>query len=165
MSEIIDSLCKATASCDTLVVKVVKTADVVWQPIVKEAETSCNDVMIVGIICVAIVLVAWLVKSAVLSWKDAEIQAAKEKRGEKESEADIAERKQDSDLLNKRLEILKELCYDLKEVPQGEKSKETKTQKVLKPITSQEVIEYLKALGYELGKTPKEQIKQEHHEK
>ena len=87
MSEIIDSLCGATASCDTLVVKVVKAADVVCQPIIKEAETSCNDVMIVGIICVAIVLVAWLAKSAILSWKDAEIDAAKEERGEKESEA------------------------------------------------------------------------------
>lgn len=164
MSVMIDSLCKATASCDTVVVKVAQAADLVCQPIIKESETNGNDVLIVGIICLAIVIIALIAKWALWSWKDAEIKAATEERGKKESEAVIAERKQNSDLLNKRLEILKELCYNIKEVPQGEKSKDTKTQKELKPITSQEVKEYLKALGYEIKEAPKQQTKQEHHE-
>ena len=164
MSVMIDSLCKATASCDTVVVKVAQAADLVCQPIIKESETNGNDVLIVGIICLAIVIIALIAKWALWSWKDAEIKAATEERGKKESEAVITERKQNSDLLNKRLEILKELCYNIKEVPQGEKSKDTKTQKELKPITSQEVKEYLKALGYEIKEAPKQQTKQEHHE-
>ena len=111
MSEIIDSLCGATASCDTLVVKVVKAADVVCQPIIKEAETSCNDVMIVGIICVAIVLVAIVAVFGFLYWKNMEIKADREEREfqkTKEKEADIAARKQKADAQGKLLDFLKE---------------------------------------------------------
>lgn len=164
MNMMINILCDANVSCDTLFVKVAQAADLVCQPIIKESETNGNDVLIVGIICLAIVIIALIAKWALWSWKDAEIKAATEERGKKESEAVIAERKQNSDLLNKRLEILKELCYDIKEVGQGENSKEAKTQKTLKPITSEEVQEYLKALGYEIKEAPKQQTKQEHHE-
>ena len=102
MSEIIDSLCGATASCDTLVVKVVKATDVVCQPIIKEAETSCNDVMIVGIICVAIVLVAIVAVFGFLYWKNMEIKADREEREfQKTKEKDECQRKQDANKNNR----------------------------------------------------------------
>lgn len=102
MSEIIDSLCKATASCDTLVVKVVKTADVVCQPIIKEAETSDYDVWIVGIICATIVLVAIVAVFGFLYWKNMEIKAGQEEREfQKTKEKEECQRKQDANKNNR----------------------------------------------------------------
>lgn len=107
MNAVILNLNDTIAMSDSTVVELVKALNA-CQPCIHEAETSCNDVKIVGIICIAIVIVAFVAKWAIWSWKDAEIQAAKEERTEKEKEADIAARKQKADAQGKLLDFLKE---------------------------------------------------------
>ena len=110
-----------------------------------EVETNWQDVVIVGIVCLAIIIVALIAKWTIWSWKSAEIEAADAERNAREKkEKEESDRKQKADLLNKRIEILKEFCY---EVPQEEKP----TQKILKSISSNEVKEYFKVLEYEIG--------------
>ena len=71
-----------------------------------EVETNWQDVVIVGIVCLAIIIVALIAKCAILSWKDAEQKAAKEERDARETEKAIAERKQKADCLRKLLDFL-----------------------------------------------------------
>ena len=71
-----------------------------------EVETNWQEVAIVGIICLAIVIIALIAKWALWSWKDAEIKAAEKERDKNESEADIAKRKQKADCLRKLLDFL-----------------------------------------------------------
>ena len=64
-------------------------------------------------------------------------------------------------------EILKELCYEIKEVTvekcsKEEKIKDIKIQKKLRSLNSDEVREYLKALGYLIDKNVSD--KTENHE-
>lgn len=53
---------------DSVAMCVNKTA-ATCQPCVKEAETCCNDVVIVGIVCVTILLLAIISVFAFLKWK------------------------------------------------------------------------------------------------
>ena len=105
MSTFIVNLNDTIAMSDSTVVELAKIISC-SQPCVSDAETNCQEMIIVGFICVAIVLVALIVKWAVSSWKAAEIAAAKEERTEKEKETDIAERKQKADCLRKLLDFL-----------------------------------------------------------
>lgn len=119
-----------------------------------EVETNCLDVAIVGIICLAIIIVALIAKWAIWSWKNAELKAADaEQKAIEKKEKEECDRKQKADLLNKRIEMLNEFCY---EVPQDVKP----NQKVLKSISSKEVKEYLKALGYEISEVYEQNKKQ-----
>ena len=73
-------------------------------------ETSCNDVYVVGIICVTIVLVALIAKWAVWSWKDAEVSSKEKERNDaREKEKEESYRKQRAELLNKRLSALSDV--------------------------------------------------------
>lgn len=151
--------------CDSITAKLCEGCRCVTE--IHEAGTNVQDIWIVGIICFTVVLLALIAKCAVLSWKNADINAAEGEQAAKESDADVAKRKQDSDLLNKKLEILKELCYEIKEVPvekcsKEEKIKDIKIQKKLRSLNSDEVREYLKALGYLIDKNVSD--KTENHE-
>ena len=73
---------------------------------IHEAGTNSADVLIVGIICFAIVLVALIAKWTVLSCKDAELKAAKAEREEQESDESISLRKQKAICLGKLLNFL-----------------------------------------------------------
>lgn len=143
---------------DTVCVKVAKAAEVCKLLVEKEAETNCNDVKIVAYICGAIVLVALFGLIAVVYWKEREIgNAEKERTAKATKEKEECNRKTNAGLLDKKLEILKELCYEEKTVSQEDKtpdanSKNEKTdvqknKKVLKSIDSQEIRAYIKALG------------------
>lgn len=118
---------------DTITAHVVKVVDST-QPYIQEAGTNCNDVAIVFLICATIVAIALITKCAILSWKSKEIKAEEKKREfQKEKEKIESERRQAADdknrnnmledesrkkkavLLEKELQILKELCYETKD--------------------------------------------------
>ena len=103
---------------------------------VKGAETNWQDVIIAVAItfavCATIIIVAWIAKSAILFWKEKVINAQKQERDDKkQNEEDEYKRKQDADrenrtnmlkdeerkrktdLIDKKLQILCETCYDL----------------------------------------------------
>jgi hypothetical protein len=90
---------------DSIAVKMSKVTEIL-QPVVQGAETNCEDVMIAAFICIAIVLVVLIVRWTICSWKNAEIKAVNVGQLDKESDADIAERKQKADALNKLLDYL-----------------------------------------------------------
>lgn len=108
MSTFIINLNDTIAMSDSAIVELAKVVST-CQPCVQETETNCYDVIIVVFICAAIVLVALITKWAVLSWKDAEINAVNKERKEKEDkEKEDSKRKQKADLLGKHLDFLKE---------------------------------------------------------
>lgn len=95
------------SQCDSIVTCACGRLVPVFQQTV-EAETSCNDVKIVGIICATIVLVALIVKCGFLIWKYIEIDAAKRERVNKnEKELSESQRRQNSDLQDKLLDFLR----------------------------------------------------------
>lgn len=144
MNMMINILCDANVSCDTLVVKVAQAADLVCQPIIKESETNGNDVLIVSIICLAIAFVAIVAGATVLLWKWLENRAnEKERVFKKTKEEKESERKQKSDLLNKLLDFQKEVAFPY------EKDKDGKF--VKKSFEAKEKSEYLKTLAQILG--------------
>ena len=130
MSTFIVNLNDTIAMSDSAVVELAKIISC-SQPCVSDSETNCQDVIIVGFICVAIVLVALIVKWAVSSWKAAEIAAAKEERTEKEKEADIAARKQKADCLRKLLDFLE------KRTSKKEEFRDEESQYYIKVLQSQ----------------------------
>jgi biopolymer transport protein ExbB/TolQ len=155
MSTFIINLNDTIAMSDSAVVELAK---IVGTSNSCDVETNCQDVAIVGIICLTIIIVALIAKWAIWSWKNAELEFVDAERKAKEKkEKEESDRKQKADLLNKRIEMLKEFCY---EVHQDVKP----TQKVLKSISSKEVKEYLKALGYEIGEVSEQHIIQELNE-
>lgn len=89
-----------TKTCDALIPVVQKTY---------EAGTNCCDVMIIGIICATIVILALIAKCAILSWKGKEIAADKQEREfKKDKEKEECDRKQKAEFLDKYLDYLKE---------------------------------------------------------
>ena len=101
---IINNLFIAISNCDTLVVKVAKAADVVCQPIIREAETSDNDVIIAKYICLVVAFVAFVVGATLLSQKWLENRAnEKERKFKKEKEDDEYKRKQEADKFDEKL--------------------------------------------------------------
>ena len=135
-----DTLSHAVILTDAITAHVVKVVDN-CQPCVQEAETNRQDVAIVFLICATIVVIALITKCTVLSWKSKGIKAEENQRkfqqenekieSERKQAADDKnrsnllideerkhkyaheeeERKKNADLLEKKLQILKELCY------------------------------------------------------
>ena len=90
-----------TKTCDALIPVVQKTY---------EAGTNCCDVMIIGIICATIVILALIAQCAIMTWKGKEIAADKQEREfKKDKEKEESERKQKAELLNKYLDFMKEV--------------------------------------------------------
>lgn len=114
MSTFIINLNDTIAMSDSAVVELAKVVNT-CQPCVKEAETNCQDVLIVGLICLAVVLVALIAICGLLYWKHKETEAAGAERDAKETEAEIAARKQKADVQGKLLDFLKEQVssYDI----------------------------------------------------
>lgn len=107
MNAIILNLNDTTALSDSAVVELVKAVNA-CQSRVMETETSCNDVIIAAIVCVAIVLVALIAKWAVWSWREAEIRILREIREEKTRNEQIeVKRKMLHTLIEKRIDALK----------------------------------------------------------
>lgn len=97
MSAFILNLNDTIAMSDSMLVELAKVMNS-CQPCVQEAETSCNDVKIVAIICVTIVLLALIAKWAICSWQNAVITSKKQERDDKESkEKEDSARKLDAD--------------------------------------------------------------------
>jgi len=116
------------------------------------AVTNWQDVVQVTLstffICVALVLVAFCAKCAILSWKSKEIEANQEERKfKKQRDEEESMRKQMNDLLGKKLDFLQKLCYTEEERVEIKDGKETKVmvQKLL-PSGSDEVNQYLSKL-------------------
>ncbi len=108
MSTFIINLNDTIAMSDSAVVELAKVINT-CQPYVQKAETSCNDVMIVAIVCIATVLVALIAKWAICSWKDADANVLKEERFEKaRKEKEEAQRKLLHNLIEKRIDALKD---------------------------------------------------------
>lgn len=123
---------------DTITAYVLKVVED-CQPVA--SATNCKDVAIAFLICATIVTIALITKYTLLSWKSKEIKAEEDKRkfqqenekieSERKQAADDKnrsnllideerkhkyaheeeERKKNADLLEKKLQILKELCY------------------------------------------------------
>ena len=111
---------------DSAVVELAKVINT-CQPCVKEAQTNCNDVWIVVVICATFVIVALIVKWAIWSWQKAAIKAEKDEWAKKESEEKIAERKQKADALNKLIDYLgKNAIKEKYDAEEGKRIKEEK---------------------------------------
>lgn len=151
---------------DSIAVKMSKVTDVL-QPVIKGDETNGQDVIIAIAICATIIIVAWIAKSAILSWKEKVINAQKKERDDKkQNEEDEYKRKQDADrenrtnmlkdeerkrktvLIDKKLQILCETCYDLNMV---------EPKKVVKKYNDGAVENYITALNEAIEITPKPQ--------
>lgn len=111
MSIIVLNPSDTIVSSDTLVVKLAKVAEI-CQPVVKEAETNSNDVWIAAIICLAIVLIAYIAKRALVFWQNNLINA---KKGEESSQITNEEKKSKvklkSDCQDKLLTFLEKQVY------------------------------------------------------
>ncbi len=160
MSTFIINLNDTTALSDSVIAKVIKLSDA-FQPVVTEAETNCNDVMIVGIVCLAIVLVALIAKCTVRSWQKAGINAANVERNAKEKEADIAERKKKADALNKLIDYLARNTSE--EKYNDEAGKVIKTEKGLATDEGCYYLEVLRTV-IEGGKIPQYPLKKTSNE-
>lgn len=110
-------------------------------PVVQQTnETGANfsDVCIADVICRTIVIIVTILVAGFLAWKLIDHNAKENEREfNKKKEEEDSKRKQKADLLNKKLEILHELCFNLNE-------KDSK--KEIKDINSTEVHNYLLAL-------------------
>ena len=123
MSTFIINLNDTIALSDFAVVELAKVINT-CQPCVQVAETNCNDVLIVGIICIAIIAVAFFAQRTILKWKEKE---------EKESEESIAKRKQKADLMDKYLDFLKGLtsCKEYVSIDDYEKLRKEYLKKMI----------------------------------
>lgn len=147
MSTFIINLNDTITMSDSAVVELAKVINT-CQPCVQEAGTSCNDVWIAGIICLAIVLVALIAKWAICSWKDAEANVLKEERLEKvRKEKEETQRKMLHNLIEKRIDALKDRAVT--------KDKDGKITGY-KESTSDDFKAYDKALIEYIGKSVKE---------
>ena len=152
MSTIVVNLNDTIATNDTIVVKMSKVTEIL-QPVVKGAETNWQDVIIAVAIpfavCATIFAVAWIAKSAILSWKEKMIEAQKQERADiSKKEKEESDRKRNSDILDKKLQILCDTCYELsKDEPK----------KVVKKYDDGAVENYIAALNDAIGITPNPQ--------
>lgn len=170
MSTIVVNPGDVIAVNDSIAVKTSKVTEIL-QSVVKGTETNWQDVIIAVAItfavCATIIIVAWIAKSAILSWKEKVINAQKQERyDKKQNEEDEYKRKQDADrenrtnmlkdeerkrktvLIDKKLQILCETCYDLsKDEPK----------KVVKKYNDGAVENYITALNEAIEITPKPQ--------
>lgn len=170
MSTIVVNPGDVIAVNDSIAVKTSKVTEIL-QSIVKGTETNWQDVIIAVAItfavCATIIIVAWIAKSAILSWKEKVINAQKQERDDKtQNEEGEYKRKQDADrenrtnmlkdeerkrktvLIDKKLQILCESCYDLsKDEPK----------KVVKKYNDGAVENYITALNEAIEITPKRQ--------
>lgn len=170
MSTIVVNPGDVIAVNDSIAVKTNKVTEIL-QSVVKGTETNWQDVIIAVAItfavCATIIIVAWIAKSAILSWKEKVINAQKQERDDKkQNEEDEYKRKQDADrenrtnmlkdeerkrktvLIDKKLQILCETCYDLsKDEPK----------KVVKKYNDGAVENYITALNEAIEITPKPQ--------
>lgn len=143
MSILVVNLPDSIATCDTIVVKLAKGIEF-CQPIVKEAETNCNDVMIVVSICVTIVLIAFIAWGAVWCWQRAKINSENTIRVDKKTKDEAeSKRKKERDLLDKLLSFLES---NTKEDGVNEKKEKIKTQKGLASDESRYYIDVLRVL-------------------
>lgn len=170
MSTIVVNPGDVIAVNDSIAVKTSKVTEIL-QSVVKGTETNWQDVIIAVAItfavCATIIIVAWIAKSAILSWKEKEINAQKQERDDKkQNEEDEYKRKQDADrenrtnmlkdeerkrktvLIDKKLQILCETCYDLNKV---------EPKKVVKKYNDGAVENYITALNEAIEITPKPQ--------
>ena len=170
MSTIVVNPGDVIAVNDSIAVKTSKVTEIL-QSVVKGTETNWQDVIIAVAItfavCATIIIVAWIAKSAILSWKEKVINAQTQERDDKkQNEEDEYKRKQDADrenrtnmlkdeerkrktvLIDKKLQILCETCYDLsKDEPK----------KVVKKYNDGAVENYITALNEAIEITPKPQ--------
>ena len=131
------NLNNTAAMGDSAVVELAKVMNA-CQPCMQEAETNCSDVKIVAIICITIVLVALIAKWAIWSWQKAVIAYKEKEHSDKEvKELQESKRKQEADLLERKLQILCELCYN---------NKEKEPQKTIKAYGCEEINKYLSAI-------------------
>lgn len=150
MSTIICHLCDSVASCDTLLVKFNQAHEAI-QPVIKEAETNCNDFLIVLVICLFFVAITWIAKSAILSWQKNRIKAEKDDREDKKKkEEESSLRKQKSDLKDKLLNVMQKRASEYIVNEKGEHI--DKDGNVLKTDSEavKEYIDFLKQLLKEL---------------
>lgn len=137
---------------DSIAFKMSKETEIL-QPVIKEAETNGQDVIIAVAItfavCATIITVAWIAKSAILSWKEKVIKAQEQERADRaKKEKEESDRKRKSDILDKKLQILCDTCYELsKDEPK----------KVVKKYNDGAVENYITALNEAIGITPKPQ--------
>lgn len=152
MSAFIINLKDTIAVSDSALVELAKVAS---QPCAQEAETNCCDVYIVAIVCIAIVLVALIAKRTICSWKDAEIQAARDRLKYIETEADAAKRKKDAAVLDKLIDYLgrNTTCEEYNK----ETKEKIKKERGIKSEEGQYYINVLRALlndAYEIPEYP-----------
>lgn len=168
MSTIVVNPGDVIAVNDSIAVKTSKVTEIL-QSVVKGTETNWQDVIIAVAItfavCATIIIVAWIAKSAILSWKEKVINAQKQERDDKkQNEEDEYKRKQDADrenrtnmlkdeerkrktvLIDKKLQILCETCYDLSK---------NEPKKVVKKYNDGAVENYITALNEAIEITPK----------
>lgn len=146
---------------DSIIVKATKAASV-CQPV----ETNYFDVCIVALICLAFIVVAWIAKCAICSWQKANIDLKKKELDDKrtkereESERkqnaeeknrtwqhEDQDRKQKSDLFERKLNILKAQCYELKTFEETTDGKNVKIVKeVLRSDCGDEINSYIEAI-------------------
>lgn len=128
--------------CDSLVTTVCGNSIPVVITKTYEAGTNGQDVEIAKAICHAVVAIAALLVVGFLVWKIIEYIATRcAERIMMKKEKEEAQRKQQADLLEKKLQILHDLCYSSKE-----KVKDTNIEKILKSADCKEVLNYLKAI-------------------
>ncbi|MBE6310995.1 MAG: hypothetical protein E7080_08090 [Bacteroidales bacterium] len=126
---------------DSIAVKMSKVIEIL-QPVVKGAETNWQDVIIAVAItfavCATIIIVAWIAKIMILSWKDKVIESQKNERTDiATKEEEESDRKREFHILDKKLQILCDTCYELsKEEPK----------KVVKKYSDGAVVNYISAL-------------------
>ena len=131
---------------DTIFVKLSDVAEI-CNPIVLQEETNDKDVKIVLIICATIAIVALIAKWAIWSWQKTNAESKNlELIFKNMIDKEDREIKQASDLINKELELLQELCYDIKE---------EKPKRIVKEHDSQEIKNYIKAIDDRLKKIDK----------
>ena len=139
-----------------------------------EDATNNQDVEIAKTICCALVLVTAIIVGGSIFWRviDKIAKGCQERRKYKKDEEDSNrkknadllnrtwkqeddEKKKESDLLDKKLQILKELCYENKErIDAGEEKEKKKYEKVLRSNDSKEVKEYMDAINEALRNQP-----------
>lgn len=142
MSTFVLSVSDTIASCDTSFVKV-ENLEHLCQPIFQEAGTNWQDVAIVFCICAAIVTIAMYGICRFFTDKTKEREFLKERETQKRNwevedkdrkenaeqknrswSLEDHDRKQKEDLLNKKLQLLKDLCYEQKKITESGESKE-----------------------------------------
>ena len=127
---------------DTIFVKLSDVAEV-FHPIVLQEETNDKDVKIVLIICATIAIVALIAKWAIWSWQKTKAEKEEKEREDKEKkDKEDAVRKQVSDLVTRKLELLQEFCYEIK-------GKEPK--KIVKGLDSKEITKYTDTIDERLS--------------